>query len=62
MKKYRSKAERRMLKIARVNVTQTRLDSTGRVEVLHQYRREGDEYVCVCGKRWDVKEEDPHYF
>ena len=24
--------------------------------------REGDENVCTCGYRWDVKEEDPHNF
>lgn len=22
--------------------------------------REGDENVCTCGYRWDVKDEDPH--
>ena len=22
--------------------------------------REQDEYVCSCGRRWDVREDDPH--
>ena len=26
----------------------------------HRQTREGDEYACTCGLRWDVKEEDPH--
>ncbi len=26
----------------------------------HKVHQEGDEYVCTCGLRWDVHEEDPH--
>lgn len=26
----------------------------------HRITREGDEYVCSCGLRWDIDEDDPH--
>lgn len=26
----------------------------------HRTTREGDEYVCSCGLRWDIDEDDPH--
>ena len=26
----------------------------------HKVTREGDEYACVCGLRWDINEDDPH--
>jgi hypothetical protein len=26
----------------------------------HKIHQEGDEYVCTCGLRWDIHEEDPH--
>lgn len=26
----------------------------------HRTTREGDEYVCTCGRRWDIDEADPH--
>lgn len=28
--------------------------------VNHRITREGDEYVCTCGLRWDIDEDDPH--
>lgn len=27
----------------------------------HRITREGDEYVCTCGLRWDIDEDDPHH-
>jgi len=27
---------------------------------IHRIIREGDEFTCTCGLRWDVKEKDPH--
>ena len=27
----------------------------------HIRTREGDEFACSCGLRWDVKEDDPHW-
>ena len=26
----------------------------------HNLTREGDEWVCSCGLRWDTDEDDPH--
>jgi len=26
----------------------------------HDVTREGDEYACTCGLRWDINEDDPH--
>ncbi len=26
----------------------------------HRTTREGDEYVCSCGLRWGIDEDDPH--
>ena len=26
----------------------------------HRIQREGDEYACSCGLRWDIAEDDPH--
>lgn len=26
----------------------------------HRITREGDEWVCTCGLRWDINEDDPH--
>ena len=26
----------------------------------HRTIREGDEYACSCGLRWDIDEDDPH--
>lgn len=26
----------------------------------HKINREGDEYTCTCGLRWDIDEDDPH--
>ena len=26
----------------------------------HKVTREGDEYACSCGLRWDIGEDDPH--
>lgn len=27
----------------------------------HRTTRENDEYVCSCGLRWDIDEDDPHF-
>ena len=27
----------------------------------HRTIREGDEYTCVCGLRWSVGDDDPHW-
>ena len=27
---------------------------------IHRIIREGDEFTCTCGLRWDAKEKDPH--
>lgn len=26
----------------------------------HNITREGDEYACICGLRWDIDDVDPH--
>ena len=26
----------------------------------HKITREGDEYACICGLRWDIDDIDPH--
>lgn len=26
----------------------------------HKVTQEGDEYVCSCGRRWALGEQDPH--
>ena len=28
--------------------------------IKHKAIREGDEFACPCGLRWDVNEPDPH--
>lgn len=37
----------------------TRRSSVPRPICTSRPRREGDEYVCTCGKRWDVSEDRP---
>lgn len=31
-----------------------------RLDVLHVVRQESDEYACMCGMRWDVKDGEEH--
>lgn len=55
-RRFRSKRERAMYKQLATYGSSVRV----RQATTHNYRREGDEYVCRCGKRWDVHEDDPH--
>lgn len=43
-----------------IHLTPSHPDTPRRVKgTIHNVRREGDEYACSCGARWDVSEDHP---